>query len=88
MHLLAHASGLIAEGLDIDIGPSPFRLHLLLSVRANAYAMCGSGRLALWNAYTDSFCDSADLCAKAYQSTQTSFEERGRRPQPLEAEVE
>ena len=56
--LLAHASGIVDEGLDGDIHPSPFRLQLLLTVRANAFSMCSAGHLSLWNAYTDAFLDA------------------------------
>ena len=56
--LLAHASGIVEEGLDGDIHPSPFRLQLLLTVRANAFSMCSAGHLSLWNAYTDAFLDA------------------------------
>ena len=55
VEVIAQAHGLSEEGLDVEVGPSPFKLQGLLTVRAVAYAFCDCGHYSLWMKYVEAF---------------------------------
>lgn len=62
MEVIAQAHGLSEEGLDVEVGPSPFKLQGLLTVRAVAYAFCDCGHYSLWMKYVEAF---VSACTRA-----------------------
>ena len=53
--VIAQVHGLSGDCLDAEVGPSPFKLQALLTVRAVAFAFCDCGHYSLWMKYVEAF---------------------------------